>query len=95
MVHIWEPRYRDKSLLIDIKKLDRGEDNIVKVVKGYYEGQYLLKSETVERLITDGAVEHRNYKGGEVDLLVVPLEEVLDRKEEDNDEWEGITTLLK
>lgn len=100
MIHIWEPRYHNGFVLIDVKKIERGKDNTVKIVKKYYSGLYNLKRELVDRLIEEGEIEHKNYAMGDVDLLRVPLDELTKEKIEeeevvDKETCEKIMTLLK
>lgn len=65
MIEIWEPRYKDKTLLVKLGRLSSSEDNRIKITKGYYKGEYVLPAKDVEGLPT----EHKDF--GE--MVIVPL----------------------
>lgn len=76
MIHIWEPRYHDKTLLIKVEKLKKDSDNQVMIDDGYYKGEYILPKEAYDELMEAKSLEHRNFQGGEIDLLIVPLDKL-------------------
>lgn len=78
MIEIWEPRYRDKSVLIATKRLTDGQDAQIEITKGYYKGKYNLPGD----IIADCEVERKPVKCGAImSFTIVPLD-LLEKIEE-------------
>ena len=78
MIEIWEPRYRDKTVLLADYRLRAGEGADIKITKGYYAGNYKVDSETIANAERETM---KTKKGGEITVVIVPLEKLV--KEED------------
>ena len=78
MIEIWEPRYRDKTVLLADYRLRAGEDAKIKIVKGYYSGNYKVDGDT---LAIAERETMKTKKGGEITVVIVPLDKLV--KEED------------
>lgn len=73
MIEIFEPRYRDRTVLIAAYKVRAGENVKIKILKGYYAGDYVIDS----GVIKDASREKMKTKrGGEITVLVVPLDKL-------------------
>lgn len=73
MIEIWEPRYRDKTVLLAGYRLLAGEDAEVKIVKGYYAGNYKVSSDTINEAQRETM---KTKKGGEITVVIIPLEKL-------------------
>ena len=80
MIEIWEPRYRDKTVLLAEHRLRTGEDADVKITKGYYAGNYKVDSETLANAERETM---KTKKGGEITVVIVPLDKLV-KEENDN-----------
>lgn len=79
MIEIWEPRYRDKTVLLADYRLRTGEDVDVKIVKGYYAGNYKVDSETITNAERETM---KTKKGGEITVVIIPLDKLVKEKNE-------------
>lgn len=74
MIEIWEPRYRDRKVLIANHKLTPGRDTEVKIVKGFYKGVYAVKWKD----IANSNIEHMQVRrGGTMQVRAVPVEKLI------------------
>lgn len=77
MIEIWEPRYRDRSVLLAKYKVNRLKSDIgvkVKIEKGAYKGDWLVSNEALE----DAKEEKMKTKNGmEIEMISVPLERMI------------------
>ena len=74
MIEIWEPRYRDKTVLLAQYRLSDNEDVDVKIVKGYYAGNYKVNSEDIRNAERETM---KTKKGGEITVVIIPLEKLV------------------
>lgn len=78
MIEIWEPRYKDMTVLIMTKKLKSGVDNHIEITKGAYNGKYIVPQETLAECRT----EMKPTKSGYImSFTIVPLNKL--KKEND------------
>lgn len=70
MVEIWEPRYRDKTILVANYKIPTREDLKIKISKGYYKGDYTV---TKEVALNCPLEQMQTKRGGTVEVRVIPL----------------------
>lgn len=81
MIEIWEPRYRDKKVLVACYKIPSGKGVEVKICKGAYKGVYEVSHETV----ISAPIERMNTRrGGSIEIRAIPLAK-LTRKATNND----------
>lgn len=80
MIEIWEPRYHDKAVLLAQYRLHDNEDVDVKIVKGHYAGNYKINSEDIRNAERETM---KTKKGGEITVVIVPLEKLI--KENDGE----------
>ena len=73
MIEIWEPRYRDKTVLLADYRLRAGEDAEIKIVKGYYAGNYKASSDVIDEAQRETM---KTKKGGEITVVIIPLEKL-------------------
>lgn len=68
MVEIWEPRYRDKTVLVATKRLKYPLD--IKITKGEYMGEYYVLEEDIK-----GARQEKmlTRSGGTIDVTCIPI----------------------
>lgn len=83
MIEIWEPRYRDKSVLIATYRLPREGDVEVKITKGFYSGKYIISRDDI---IGAKIEDMKTKKGGTVQIISVPLHKL---KKEPNETEES------
>lgn len=69
MIEIWEPRYKDMTLLIKSSRLTPGKDAMINVTKGSKAGVYLLPGEIISSLGT----EIKTYGGRDIKFTIAPL----------------------
>ena len=73
MIEIWEPRYRDRSVLIAAYKVpDRGDVD-VEITRGYYKGKYRIDGDTVRSARSE---QMDTKKGGTVEVKIVGLDKL-------------------
>lgn len=77
-LEIFEPRYRDRTVLLAKYKLRAGEDARIKIVKGYYAGNYTIPSEVVASASMETM---KTKRGGEISVVVVPLDKLVKEEE--------------
>lgn len=70
MIEIWEPRYRDRTVLIAAYRLRDGEDAHIKITKGYYAGNYTVPKEAIKTAVRE---KMETRKGGDITVVVIPL----------------------
>ena len=80
MIEIWEPRYRDKTVLLAQYRLRSDEDVSIKIVKGYYAGNYKVRADDIRNAERETM---KTKKGGEITVVIVPLEKLV--KENDGE----------
>lgn len=73
MIEIWEPRYRDRTVLLADYRLRAGEDAEVKIVKGYYAGNYKVSSDAIDEAQRETM---KTKKGSEITVVIIPLEKL-------------------
>ena len=78
MIEIWEPRYRDKTVLLAQYRLHDNEDVDVKIVKGFYAGNYKVSAEDIRNAERETM---KTKKGGEITVVIVPLEKLVKEEE--------------
>lgn len=70
MIEIWEPRYKDLTVLIMTSKLKSAVDNPIEITKGAYKGKYIVPKE----VLPDCNTELKPTKSGfVVKFTIVPL----------------------
>jgi len=63
-IEIWEPKYSDKTVLIDPRKV--GKHNVITFTKGTYKGQkYYADEQTI--------LDNTSTSNGKIQCKVVPL----------------------
>lgn len=73
MIEIFEPRYRDKSVLIARYKIPAGQDITIKILKGAYAGEYRISNEA----ICASPIEKMKTKRGDLlTMRAVPLDKL-------------------
>lgn len=78
MIEIWEPRYKDKTVLIASSKIISEKDTELEITKGYYKGKYVAPWEVIK----DCAVEKKPTKSGyEMNFTIVPLDKLVKAEE--------------
>ena len=70
MIKIWEPRYRDKTVLIATNKIQPEQDVEIQITKGFYKGEYKIKAEDIKNSRRELM---KTKRGGESSVTVVPL----------------------
>lgn len=71
MIKIWEPRYRDKKVLVACHRVPYGFGAEVEITKGAYKGKYKITSTDLER----SAIETLAVKrGGTIRVRAVPID---------------------
>lgn len=71
MIEIWEPRYRDKKVLVASSK---AKGNIeIAITKGFYKGEYRVNAEDV---LNSPKEMMATKSGGEIEVVCIPLEKL-------------------
>lgn len=79
MIEIWEPRYRDSTVLIATNRLKKGHDADMEITKGYYKGKYTIPGDIIEHC----KVERKPVKSGYImSFTIVPLDKLIKKDEE-------------
>ena len=74
MIEIFEPRYRDRTVLIAAYKVRAGDESTkIKILKGYYAGDYIIDSEVIKGASRE---KMKTKRGGEITVLVIPLDKL-------------------
>lgn len=73
-IEIWQPRWRDKVVLLDTRKI--AEHNIINITKAgkSWDGQWYVSGSTVKKY---AAEKHPTKSGGSILLHPVPLDELV------------------
>lgn len=79
MIEIWEPRYRDKTVLIASNKIPATGDTKIAITKGYYKGHYLIDESVVKNCPVE---KMQTKRGGEIQVTIVPLDKLRKIEEE-------------
>lgn len=71
MIEIWEPRYRDRVVLVAASKVK--EPLVFRITKGKYQGTYTVDHSTIcqakhEKMLTKS--------GGTIEMVCLPLDEI-------------------
>lgn len=73
MIEIWEPRYRDKTVLVANYKIPTSGNLELRITKGYYAGEYTVD----EEVAFNCPIEQMGTKsGGTIDVRVIPLDKL-------------------
>ena len=70
MIEIWEPRYRDMSVLVARFKIPAGQDFDVLIKKGSRKGLYLVKNSVV---VNSPIEKMKTRTGKQIEVRVIPL----------------------
>ena len=81
MIEIWEPRYRDNTVLVASRKVRQGEDIEIAITRGYYKGQYTVKAKDIAESPREMMTTRT---GGQIEVIAVKLS-MLKKKESTND----------
>ena len=74
MINIWEPRYKDKTVLVMTSRLAPGEDAEIEIEKGHYAGRYHVSADD----IANCATEWKESKAGNTNkFTVIPLDKLV------------------
>lgn len=74
MIKIWQPRYKDKIVLIATYKIVSGKDTEFEITEGYYKGKYIAPWSVVK----DCAIENKPTRSGhKMDFTVVPIKDLV------------------
>lgn len=79
MIEVWEPRYRDKSVLLAVYRLPKEGDVEFKITKGFYAGEYTVSREDLKSAKREVM---KTKKGEDIQMVSVPLEKI---KKKEND----------
>ena len=79
MIDVWEPRYRDKMVLVKSDRIEPGKDLEIEITKGFYKGKYIVDG-SVPPLCKHEKMETK--RGGLVDMTIIPLDKLA---KQDND----------
>lgn len=73
MIKIFEPRYRDRVVLIARYKIPFGQDIEIDIMKGAYKGKYHISNS----IICDSPIENMMSKSGKaISMRAVPLDKL-------------------
>lgn len=74
MVEIFEPRYRDRSVLIARYKISPGYPMQVKILRGAYKGKYEIPA----KALSGGTSEMMKTKAGQnIEMKAIPLDSLV------------------
>lgn len=73
MISIWQPRYRDRTVLIARYKIPCGQDFKIEITQGAYKGVYLVRNEVV---VSCPIEKMRSKSGKDILMRVVPLDKL-------------------
>lgn len=74
MIEIWEPRYRDRSVLLakyKVKQLRSSNGVEVKIEKGAYKGNWVVPNDVLDESKEE---KMKTKNGTEIEMIAVPLE---------------------
>jgi len=73
-IELWQPRWRDKVVLLDTRKI--GEHNVVHITKAgkSWDGNWYVSGKTVKLYAPE---QHPTKSGGHILLHPVPLDELV------------------
>lgn len=77
-IEIWEPRYRDRTVLIAPRHLPKSGEAHVKITKGSFKGKYTIKEEDYKSAKAD-IIRAKN--GATFSVVVVPLDKLTKEEE--------------
>ena len=78
-IDIWEPRYRDKTVLIAKFRVE-GDDGVdIKISRGDYRGLYHVPAEVFK---TAKIEDMARKMGGYIQVYIVPLDKLIKKEEE-------------
>lgn len=78
MLEIFEPRYRDRSVLIACYHIVEGRDLEIEITKGAYAGFYRVPAEVIK----SSPIEKMETKSGRLmNIKAVPLDELIKTRE--------------
>lgn len=73
MIEIWEPRYKDRKVLIAKYRIPCGRDFEICIKKGAYKGVYLVRNDVVIKSDTE---KLKAKNGSEIAVRTVALEDL-------------------
>ena len=73
MIEIWEPRYRDRKVLVASNKVRANQDVEIEITKGFYKGKYVVDYKEVENSAREKMATKR---GGEIEVICIPLDKL-------------------
>ena len=73
MIEVFEPRYRDRVVLLAKYRLQEGRDQVVRITKGAYKGDYMVTWEDIKNAKDDVM---SSKTGFEVKLKAVALDKL-------------------
>ena len=73
MIEIWEPRYRDRTVLVASHKMPSRADIELNITRGAYKGRYFVDGDYA-RSCTKEKMKTKN--GGEIEVVVIPLDKL-------------------
>lgn len=79
MIEVWQPRWRDRKVLIARYRIPAGQDFKIKITQSVAKGVYLVKNETVRKAPIEMM---KTRQGKEIQMRAVPLDE-LEKVEEE------------
>lgn len=82
IVEIWEPRYRDRTVLIAKNKIVEGKDLGITIQKGAYKGDYIASAAVLAESPDDVL---KTKSGANLNIKAVPLDK-LERFQWGNDQ---------
>lgn len=91
VISVWEPRYRDKMVLVKSDRIEPGKDLEIEITKGFYKGKYTVDS-SVPPLCKHEKMETK--RGGLVDMTIIPLDKLM-KQENDEERIDGIAELFR
>lgn len=80
MIEIWEPRYRDRTVLIAKYRIPCGRDFQIRIKRGAYKGVYLVRNDVV---ITSAEEKMKAKSGADIAVRAVAIEKLERLEDED------------
>ena len=80
MIEIWEPRYKDRKVLIAKYRIPCGTDFKIRIKKGAYKGIYLVRNSVV---VSSAEEKMKARSGADIAIRAVPIEQLERLADED------------